>query len=417
MKVVILNTYDRTGGAAIAANRLTKTLLESNVSATMLVNVKTGSDDHVLEKTNSNLKRRFAKYLNLFEKVLFIPFEISKTERFSFSTARYGSSLVNHPSIQEADIIHLHWVNQSFLSYKNLDDLFKLNKPVVITMHDMWYITGGCHHARKCNKYQSLCGDCPLIKGNKEQDLSFKGFKTKQSIYSKNITFVAVSKWLADLAKKSSLLISNPVLNIPNPINVNVFNPKEKSKNVFGFTDDKIYILYAAAQPDNIRKGYKYLEESLHELYNSQYNFEKEIEIIIMGKIKDNSAINFPFKTHFLGNLTKEDEIVACYNSADLFIAPSLEENLPNTLIESMACGTPCVAFEIGGIPEIIDHKENGYIAEYKNASDLSEGIKWVLSKNDLKQSCIDKVHKKFSIEVVIGQFVDLYQKLLSKKD
>lgn len=417
MKILIISTSDIIGGAAIAAKRMTKALRDSGQDAKMLVNIKSGNEIFVQEYAQSSFKKKLTTFIKLFEKILFIPKEISKQERYSFSTALFGENLLQHPLVKEADILHLHWVNHGFLSYKHLGELIKTGKPIFITMHDMWYMTGGCHHARECTNYQNQCGNCVFIKGNSENDLSRIGYLKKKSIYTNDITFIPVSKWLENLTRESSLLQNNRIVNIPNPLDIKIFHQKDKieSQKRFNLKPNKTYILYAAAKVDNIRKGYEYLSKALGELFHSDLSIKKNIEIVVMGRVKDQSLINFHFPTHFIGNLTSEEEVIACYNAVDLFIAPSLEENLPNTIIESMACGTPAVAFGIGGVPEIIDHKVNGYVAEYKNASDLIEGVKWILSEQNLSEKCINKVSDHFSEEVVAKQIIDLYQDIKGK--
>lgn len=420
MKILVINTFETRGGAAIAAKRLFVALNKTGeVEAKMLVNERQTSDPGVFEVADTWLKKLIRKYRFIFEKVLFMPLEVSKKERFSFSTARFGSNISNHPLVREADILHIHWVNNSFLSHRNLRQLLQLNKPVVITMHDMWYFTGGCHHARNCRHYELECGNCPFLKRPDNNDLSHKIHQVKRSIYSPKMAFVACSKWLKQSADSSSLLKDRTVYAIPNPLDTNVFKPGDKAaaRAVFGLPQDKILLLYAAARVDDERKGYKYLSEALQTLYHSDLPFKKDIEIVLMGDVKDPQVIDFPFPTHFVGNLSDTSQIVACYNAASMLITPSLEENLPNTIIESMACGTPTVAFRTGGIPEIIDHQVNGYIAEYRNAADLITGISWIVEQDhdQLAQNCKTKVETAFSEKAVVLQFTSLYRSLLTQ--
>ena len=202
---------------------------------------------------------------------------------------------------------------------------------------------------------------------------------------------------------------------IPNPIDRSVFNRKNKqlSRKAFSLPEDKILILYVAVKVDNERKGYHYLAAALKKIYESDSALKQDIEIVVMGGVDDPSLVNFYFPTHFLGRLSNVDSIVSCYNAADLFIAPSLEDNLPNTIVESISCGTPVVAFNIGGIPDIIEHKYNGYLAAYKDESDLVNGIEWVLTQIDISEKCLEKAENTFSESVVSPQFIDLYRSLL----
>ena len=418
MKVLLINTFETQGGAAIAAKRLLTALNKTNqLEANLLVNESQTNSEHVYEVADTSWKKRIRKYRFILEKVFFMRYEVSEKERFAFSTGKLGVSILNHPLVKEADILHIHWTNHSFLAHKHIGELMNMGKPVVVTLHDMWYFTGGCHYSGACERFMQECGNCKFLKHPHEGDLSSKGWKKKQAIYSDKTTFVACSNWLADVAKTSSLLRNNRVLAIPNPIDISVFRKKDQtvSRKQFGLPEDKTLLLYVAAKVDDERKGYKYLSAALKELFESDSEIKKDLEIVVMGNVKDKSEIEFYFPTHFTGSLSDPETIVSCYSAADLFVAPSLEDNLPNTLIESMACGTPVVAFHTGGIPDIIDHTLNGYLAEYKNSQDLIRGIEWTLTRPELAEKCVEKVHTAFSEAAVSSRFIDLYRSLTSK--
>lgn len=415
MKVLLINTFETQGGAAIACKRLYTALNKrEEVQAGLLVNERQTNETEIIEVADTKGKKFIRKYRFFLEKAFFMLKEVSKKERFSFSTAFLGSNVCNHPLVQEADILHIHWTNNSFLSHKNLEQLIRLNKPTVITLHDMWYFTGGCHYAGECTGFMHDCGNCKFLKHPKPHDLSYRIKKRKERIYAPNITFVACSTWLAEVAKTSSLLRSAKVMSIPNPIDTTVFKQQDKlqSRSRFHLPEDKIVILYVAAKVDDERKGYKYLAAALKKLYDSDSALKKNLEVMVMGNVKDREEIDFHFPTHFVGSLSKPDVIVSCYNAADLFIAPSLEDNLPNTIIESMACGTPVVAFNTGGIPDIVDHMQNGYLAKYKDADDLINGIEWTIGQSNLAEKCIEKVAATFSEKVVSDRFIELYQSI-----
>lgn len=416
MKVLLINTFETQGGAAIAAKRLLMALNKTGqLEASMLVNESQTNNRYVYEVADTKLKKSIRKYRFILEKLLFMFYEASSKERFAFSTGKLGTSICNHPLVQEADILHLHWTNHSFLSHQHIGELIALDKPIVITLHDMWYFTGGCHYSGECRRFMQECGNCKFLKHPHEHDLSSVGWKTRKTIYSNKITFVGCSNWITDLAKNSSLISNNPVLAIPNPIDISLFRKKNKQacRKQFGLPEDKILLLYVAAKVDDERKGYKYLSEALKELFESESEIRKNLEIVVMGNVKDRREIEFYFPTHFTGSLSDQETIVSCYNAADLFVAPSLEDNLPNTLVESMACGTPVVAFHTGGIPDIVDHGVNGYLAEHKKSQDLIRGIEWALVRPELSDKCIEKVKTAFSEQVVSSRFIDLYQSIL----
>lgn len=400
MKIVILNTSERTGGAAVAAGRLGKALGQAGIQVDKLI------------RENSWLNR-FRFYWERL--IIFLCNHLNRKNLFAVSIANTGMDLSGHPLVKDADIIHLHWINQGFLSLKDIEELVKLNKPIVWTMHDMWPCTGICHHARDCEKFQMICESCFFLK-SKGKDLSTSVFDKKLSLYKEaNITFVGCSRWLSGKAKKSYLLRDKTVLSIPNPIDTEVYHPMDQdmTRELLGLPSGKRLLLFGALNVTDKRKGIDYLIEALRKIE------KQDVELVVFGQAKDDIRGLFPVSIHSMGYLSDESKIVALYNAVDMFITSSLEENLPNTIMESMACGTPCVGFEIGGIPEMIDHKINGYVASYKDASDLANGIRWVLEHEDqqaLSDACVKKVQENYTEEVVAKQYMALYKRLLHQK-
>ncbi|MGL5317865.1 MAG: glycosyltransferase family 4 protein, partial [Bacteroidales bacterium] len=335
---------------------------------------------------------------------------------FAVSTANCGFPICNLKEVQKADIIHLHWINQGFISVSEIRKLAKMGKKIVWTMHDMWPVTGICHHARECNNYTKGCSACPFLNSKKE-DLSTAVYNEKIDAYSMaNPVFIGCSKWLRDLAQKSLLSATGKVLQIPNPIDTNQFIPYEgtKKRAKFHLPNNKKLILFGALNVTDKRKGIDYLLKSLHII-----SLERDdIELVVFGQIKSELQQMLPFKVHAVGYLTNEEEIAALYNAVDIFVTSSLEENLPNTIMEAMACGKPCVGFRIGGIPEMIDHKKNGYVAEYKSAEDLAQGINWVLQPENYgtcANLCREKVEMEYSESIIAHKYLEIYNEVLKK--
>ena len=396
MKIVIINTSERTGGAAVAAGRLGKALEQAGIQVDKLVRKDTWLN-------------RFRFYWERL--IIFLCNHLNRKNLFAVSIANTGMDLSGHPSVKEADIIHLHWINQGFLSVSNLGKLINSGKPIVWTLHDLWPATAICHYPDKCKKYQSKCSQCPLQVTNSLFDLANWTYNRKKQIGLNKIHFIGCSKWITEMAKKSSLLEGASFTSIPNPIDTYVFKPlvMKDSRKRFQLPKDK----FAAAKLSDRRKGAAYLIEACSIL--KQYYTDK-IEIVLMGNGSEELCQALPFKVNSLGYISDTSTMVAAYSCADLFVIPSLEDNLPNTIMESMACGTPCVGFEIGGIPEMIDHRVNGYVANYKDAGDLANGIQWVLEHEDrlaLSDACVKKVQENYTEEVVAKQYTALYEKLL----
>jgi len=413
MKVLLLNTSERTGGAAIAANRLMKALIDKGVEVKTLVLNKETNNENVISIQSTFFNRQLARLNFLWERwVIFVHNRFSRKNLFRVSLANTGFDISLHLLVKEADIIHIHWINQGFLSLQGLEKLIKTGKPVFCTMHDMWFCTGICHHARECNCYQTQCHDCFYLTKPGHSDLSCQIFKRKKAVYqSGKITFITCSNWLKSRAEKSALLSGQQIFSIPNPIDISVFRPIDKSRcrEKFNLPNDKKLILFGAVKISDERKGIHYLVEAVELL--SRNTGANTMELVIFGKSNRDLSEIFSLKVNYLDYLSNEEDIVALYNAADVYVTPSLDENLPNTIMESMACGTPCVGFRTGGIPEMIAHQQNGYVAKYEDSGDLAKGILWCLENySNLTVEARKKVENYYSEEIVAKQYLNLYQ-------
>ena len=417
MKIILLNSFESTGGAAIAANRLMKALIDSGIDAKTLVLKKQTDDENVISVQSSFLKKQMTRLNFLWERwVIFIHNRFNRTNLFAISTASTGFDISRHPLIREADIIHIHWINQGFLSLRSLKSLVDSGKPVVWTMHDMWPCTGICHHARECDHFTKACGQCFFLQSKKDKDLSRKIFNQKKKlIFSNgNITFAGCSQWLANKAKISGLSKNHRITSIPNPIDITAFKvlDKQSAREKLKLPEDKKIILFGAANVTDKRKGFDYLIDALNKMVSR--HLHTDICVVVFGQVKSGFTESMKIPLFTMGYMRNRDEIVALYNAVDLYVTPSLEENLPNTIMEAMACGTPCVGFHTGGIPEMIDHKQNGYVAEYKNSTDLADGMQWVLhvaGYDALSNNARKKVESTYSEAIVAKQYIELYNK------
>jgi glycosyltransferase involved in cell wall biosynthesis len=327
-----------------------------------------------------------------------------------FSYPVLGSDISQLAEIQEADVIYIHWALYGFLNYNSLEKIAKLNKPVIIVMHDMWNITGGCHYSFTCDKYKTGCGNCQMIPGNKENDLSLKGVKKKMKLYDKynNFYFVSPSMWLYNCAKEALLTKSNPIFYIPNVLDNTLFKPFDKAtaKQILNIGITETVIAFGAVSVNSPYKGWPYLQKAL-ELLKQDENY-KDIMVLIFGSVYNKEiAASIPFKTKFMGFLADEYSTMLVYNAADVFIVPSLADNQPTTVQESLSCGTPVVGFNTGGIPDMIQHKENGYLAKYKDAADVCNGVKYCL-----EQKLKGYMLPGFYPEVTIQKHLDLFKQI-----
>jgi glycosyltransferase involved in cell wall biosynthesis len=417
MKVTLLTTY-KSGGAGIACQRLANALVKEGIDARILTQDKEshGSNIHSISQSPiGQFKNKIRLAKELFP---FILNEKTRQDRFKFSLAIEGIDISNHPLILDSDIIHLHWINQGFLSLNSIRKLQSLGKPIVWTLHDMWAFTGGCHYTGNCRAFEKVCGLCPYLRNPSPHDLSYKTWVRKNDLYKNSrFTFVTCSNWLKSEAEKSSLVSAFQIESIPNPIDVSVFAPAEKKliREQMSLPENAKVILFGAMNLEDKRKGFDYLHEALQILASRYPNVHSEVEIVVFGKANQ-GEIQFPFNTRNLGIVRGDDHVRKIYSAADVFVLPSLEDNLPNTIMESMACGTPVAGFLVGGIPEMVDHLKNGFIAEHKSAEDLAEGIYTILYRSDsykLGQEARKKVIDNYSEEIIARKYIKLYDGLL----
>lgn len=325
-----------------------------------------------------------------------------------FSVLPFGINITKLDEIKQADIIYLHWVQNGFLNAHQIGKIASLNKPVIMVMHDMWSFTGGCHYSYDCNQYLSSCGNCPVFTSKKQKRFAINEFKRKLKLYKKhnNIIFVSPSKWLYNCAKNSSLLKDKPVFYIPNIMERTVFKPvdKQEAKKILNISTHLTVIAFGAISIDSYRKGGQYLNKAL-KILETQIDSSKVLILLFGSDYNEAIAETIPFKTRFMGYLEDEYTTSLAYNASDVFVVPSLADNQPTTVQESLACGTPVVGFNVGGIPDMIDHKQNGYLATYKDENDLANGIKFCLD-NKIK----GQMKPCFEMEETINKHLQLFE-------
>jgi len=423
MKVTLINTADAGGGAPAACMRLLKALEQHQVDVKLQVQEKKTTEPRVEIIGDDFLTKLRIRFNFLYERLPFIWFKAKeKSLRFAFSTADAGIDITNQPAVLNADILHLHWTNSGYLSINNLKKLIETGKPVVWTLHDMWAFTGGCHYAGDCDHFINQCGNCWMLRDAADKDISFDGWVRKMNMLgaAQNIVFVTCSNWLADVARTSSLLKNFRIQAIPNPIDTGVFSPKDMlaARKKWSINQQAKIILFGAANILDRRKGITYLVDALHQL-KSDYSDTEDIEIVIFGKNKSFDVTQLPFKVYALDIITSQNDLAELYSLADVFVSPAIEDNLPNTIMEALACATPVVAFNTGGIPDMVEHMRNGYLAEFKLASDFAKGINYVLTasnKDELAENARNKVLNTFTNDIVATQYMAVYQSILGNE-
>lgn len=387
MRVLIINTAERIGGAAIAANRLMEALKNNGIKAKMLVR-----DKQTDQVTVVALKKSWRKIWQFtWERiVIWAANGFKRHNLFAVDIANTGTDITSLPEFRQADVIHLHWINQGMLSLKDIQHILSSGKPVVWTLHDMWPFTGICHYAGECEKYTTECHNCPLLLKPHRHDLSEKTFRKKQKLYATA------------------------------PINTNLFKPRAKkfAREKLHLPTDKKLLLFGSMKITDKRKGIDYLIEACKLLSRQEPELSQQLGVVVLGSQAEQCKSLFPFSIYPMNYVSNEKELVDIYNAVDLYVTPSLQDNLPNTIVEAMACGIPCVGFNVGGIPQMIDHLHNGYVAQYKSAEDLANGICWTLTEGDydtLSSEAYRKAVTTYSEMTVANQYIQIYNHITGK--
>jgi glycosyltransferase involved in cell wall biosynthesis len=413
MKILQINTSDIQGGAARAAYRIHKGLQTIGIQSQMLVQSKKSDDKSIIGPTN-----KFNKALSLLRPTLDASLVklLGKGSKTIFSPAWLPfSPILSQINTLSPDIVHLHWVCGGMLRPKQLK---KINKPLVWTLHDMWAFTGGCHYSENCEGYKKQCGNCPQLNKNKLHDLSYSIHKRKKKAWEQlDLTIVTPSHWLAESVRQSDLFSNRRIEVIHNGLDTDLFKPIEKSvaRSIWKLPENKKLILFGAMGAiSDPRKGFDILVKALDEL---DKQWAGEAECIIFGNSEPKNLPVFGFPVHYTGHLHDDVSLALLYSAADVMVVPSRQEAFGQTASESMSCGTPVVAFGATGLLDIVEHKQNGYLAQPYDSDDLAKSIEWVLADEERhKQLCYaarKKAVANFDLKKVAKQYADLYQSLL----
>ncbi len=416
MRVLLVNTYDRRGGAARAALRLHKGLRRAGVDSLFAVQCREGDTEGVIGRGGypgrllSSLRARLDR----------LPLKRGaegRGEGFSPGWLPLGG-LPRLVRRVRPDLVHLHWVTDGLLRVEELADL---DVPVVWSLHDMWPFTGGCHYSGDCARYRGRCGRCPLLGSDAERDLSRVGHDRKRiacrGVGDGRLVVVGLSRWIAGEAAGSTLFGEVPIRNLPNPIDTDRFCPESRAeaRRRLGLGEEGPLLLFGAMNPaEDARKGAALLEEALRHLERSSRH---RPALLIVGDTGGRPFPRFDWPLAWRGHVGGDEILRLLYAAADVTVVPSLQENLSNMIMESLACGTPVVAFDTGGNPDMIEHRANGYLARPRESADLATGIGWVLESvgsGGLSGCARRVVEERFSEAVVIPRYIELYRQVLA---
>lgn len=395
MKVLLVNTYESGGGAAIACSRIAKALQGEGVDTRIMV--------------------RSSKWSFLWERgIIWLCNCFSRKNLFKVSTAGAGRDITKTREFSEADAINLHWVNQGMLSLRDIEKILSSGKPVIWTMHDMWPCTGICHHACECGGYKSACGNCPYLRCRSKNDLSARVFRRKMKMFAgaKNLTFVTVSNWLAERTRQSALTGRFPVRVIPNVLPLEDFILLDRGDARRELcVEEPFVIAFGAARIDDPIKGFGYLTEALRLMTESGQYRAEDIRLLLFGGVRDTSIFDsIPVPYTYLGYVEGSAKLSQVYSAANATISSSLYETFGQTLIEALACGSLPVSFDGSGQADIISHRNNGYLAERLSAKSLAEGIAWAFESRPDALQLRQSVISRYSESVVASQYLELFK-------
>ena len=420
MKILHINTHD-VGGAGKACLRLHEGLIERGVFSKSLIlsskknyslekNIEVFNTNSVSHKKQENIITRGLKELGICEnenlkRQAIKAITPNPIETFTFPTSNYDITL--HPAYTEADIIHLHWVS-GFFDYSFFN---KNTKPVVWTLHDMNPFTGGCHYSNNCEGYKTGCFNCPMLELINLSNYAHESFSYKRKNLTSKVPLhiVPLSKWINVCSSKSSLLGKYPHTIIPNGINSTVFKiyPPEESRKLFNLPLDKKVLSFVSQSIDNNRKGSSYIYESIKALKHIP-----DVIFCIIGKRSNKFNSDHVVQ---LGEIDDEDFMAKVYSACDALLLPSKEDNLPNTAIESLLCGTPVIGFNVGGIPDIINTGENGYLSEEINSTDFIVKIQHFLANGVslTREKIRTRATESYDISTSVNKYITLYEEII----
>jgi len=419
MRVALVNTSDVKGGAARAAHRLHKGLRSCGVDSTYYVSEQTCTDTTIqkfIPDPNPDAVHRLAERKaakdTAYQK--YAGTRSPHIELFSHTNLFEDENV--YVQMPRADIINLHWVSR-FIDC-GLFFSERIRKPAVWTLHDMNPFTGGCHYDQNCGKYKTACGACPLLGSDDAHDLSSANFNIKrdalQNWPSERLHIVTPSKWLAGVARSSALFSRFETTVIPNSLETDTFRPVDQAqaRDALKLPANAQIVLFVSNHIGLARKGFRELAHALSLIPDTS-------RLMLLGvgdsHIKDFEA---PFRVEQVEQVNSDATMAMVYAAADVMAIPSLQDNLPNTVLESLSCGTPVVGFEIGGIPDMITHGETGFLAPAGKVTELSLAFMEAFSDRErlrkIGQNGRALIEQHYTLETQGLAYKKLYEKVIA---
>jgi len=419
LKVCHISSSDTGGGAARAAYRVHKSLVKNsekiNIHSFMRVINKISDDPDVISgpPNNNNLNYLFHKILNKFARSAYYSDNINFSS-IAWPKTGLAKELNNMFYNKKLDIVNLHWLGSNTIS---IDEIGKLKMPVFWRLADQWAFCGCEHYTKLTDKNSNEKEDIQYIKGYKNFDLNTIMWKKKIKSWKSNINIVAPSNWIANCARKSFLFKNSKIKVIPTPLDLQKWAPLDMkmARSILNLPMDKALILFGAQGGlSDMRKGGGFFLQALQKLSSiTSTNFE----VVIFGQGNNRDQTNYPFKINYLGNLNDDVSIRLCYSACELFVISSIQDNLPGTALESHACGTPVVSFNVGGLADIIEDNITGSLVEPFNIEDLTQKIKLIIEddfyRKKLSQNCRNRAEQLWNQDIISEMYNNFYRSIL----
>lgn len=410
------------GGAGIAAQRLNSSLERTGITSKLFVgdwhgDVKGSIRSIAWEKSSRGKLSTLVNRLGNYIRVKILKRRYLRGTRGYFSLPWKPSPTLCSREFLSCDVLHLHWIAR-LVDMPSFFGSIPGGLPIAWTLHDMNPLTGGCHHADACDAYQRGCGSCPMLHNRNQGDLSQQVYCVKEAAFrSRAIHLVAPSLWMEKVARQSPLMQHvASIRTIYNGLEIDQFHRVETSlaRRRLGIVDDALVVGYGAESLANKRKGVDEFITALKLVAKTQ-----RVVGLLFGKCQESvQASDLDLRT--LGYLSNPAQLSEAYSAMNVFVAPSHAEILGQSILESMACQTPVVAFDVGGIPESISHKQTGYLCSFKDTGELAEGILWMLADPEracaIGRNCRLRVAKQFDASKIVDQYVDLYKNLSGRE-
>ncbi len=371
MKIGLFSTSDIEGGAPRATFRLFQALRQAETDVSLVVQRRRSADPGVIP-TQRLFGRETSRIRTILDRMPATWMDPIKRPRIAPNWV--PDSLFKLANRYRFDLVNLHLVNCGFL---RIESLPRFRQPVVWTLHDMWAFTGGCSYVEGCRRFESQCGRCPILGALKENDLSRSVWQRKARAWKHlNLTIVTPSRWMKSCVQRSSLLGHYPVECIPYGIDTNLFRPVDRTqaRQSLGLPLECNLVLFGATAADSDpRKGFELLASALSRLPREIAG--KPVVTAVFGNAGLVQVPGLEIPLHSFGTVKSDDRLRLIYSAADVFAASSREDNLPNTVIESLACGTPVVAFDIGGMPDMIDPFRTGRLVSPFDTAEFAAAL------------------------------------------